>query len=97
VLGIELTDLQQALMQAWHLPRLLAHFSDDKTRQPDASELCVLYATRIARHVTHGWDNAGLPDDVRDLSSLLNLSEPATLRLLHDILSDPLPPANTGF
>lgn len=97
VLGIELADLQQALMRSWHLPELLAHFSDDKARQPDAPELCVLYATRIARHVAGGWDNAGLPDDVRDLSTLLNLSEAATLRLLHDILNDPLPPQSTGF
>ncbi|MBN8504849.1 MAG: HDOD domain-containing protein [Burkholderiales bacterium] len=97
VLGVELADLQQALMKAWHLPQTLAHFSNDKTRTPDASELCVLYATRLARHTAEGWDNAALPDDVRDVGALLNLGHEPTLRLLHDILGEPLPPVNTTY
>lgn len=97
VLGIELADLQQALMKAWHLPQTLAHFSNDKTRTPDAAELCVLYATRLARHTAEGWDNAALPDDVKDVSALLNLGAEPTLRLLHDILGEGMPPAPSRY
>jgi HD-like signal output (HDOD) protein len=97
VLGIEVADLQQSLMRAWHLPQALAHFSDDKARVADAPELCVLYATRLARHTAEGWGNAALPDDVKDVSVLLNLGTEPTLRLLHDILGDALPPRPPEF
>ncbi len=90
-LGIELVDLQQALMRSWHLPQLLSHCIDDKAKVHDAQELCVLYATRLARHTAKGWDNAGIPDDVRDVGELLNMRPEPTLRLLHDLLGDPLP------
>lgn len=95
VLGIELVDLQQALMRSWHLPQLLSHCIDDKAKVHDAQELCVLYATRLARHTAKGWDNAGIPDDVRDVGELLNMRPEPTLRLLHDLLGDPLPPPDT--
>lgn len=92
VLGVELGDLQQALMHAWHLPQTIAHFSDDKAKVHDAQELCVLYATRLARHTAESWDNPAIPDDVRDVGALLNLGPAPTLRLLHDLVDEPLPP-----
>jgi hypothetical protein len=45
----------------------------------------VLLAIRLARHTKSGWDNAAIPDDVRDIAQLLNLKPDATLRLLHDL------------
>lgn len=89
VLGIELSDLQQALMKRWHLPASLARVADDKG-QPNAQELCVLYATRLARHTAQGWDNAALPDDIADVSRLLNLGTEPTRRLLHELVDEPL-------
>lgn len=91
VLGIELADLQQALMRRWHLPTSLAHAADDKS-QHDAQALCVLYATRLSRHLHSGWDNAGIPDDMRDIGNLLSLGPGPTRRLLHELMDDPLPP-----
>jgi len=45
----------------------------------------VQLAIRLARHSAHGWDNAALPDDVDEISALLNLGTQPTLNLLHDL------------
>ena len=34
----------------------------------------VALAARLARHTARGWDNAALPDDLSEISTLLNLS-----------------------
>ncbi len=89
VLGVELVDLQHALMQAWRLPSLLVQITDDHA--PTAAQgghvqlRNVLLAIRVARHSAHGWDNAALPDDVRDIAEMLHLSVESTQRLLMDI------------
>ena len=89
VLGIELADLQHALMTAWRLPRLLVSITDDHaSAEAQASHVQlrnVLLAIRVARHSAQGWDNAALPDDVREIAALLHLSVEATQRLLIDI------------
>ena len=84
VLGIELHDLQQALMKAWRLPEMLRRISDDRHAE-QANVRNVLLAVRLARHTAAGWDNAALPDDVADIASLLNLAPPAALQLLRRI------------
>lgn len=93
LLGVELADLQQGLMKRWHLPSSLARVADDKGH-PDAQELCVLYATRLARHTAPeagGWSNAALPDDIAQVGALLNLGPEPTRRLLHELVDEPLP------
>jgi HD-like signal output (HDOD) protein len=84
VLHIELHDLQQALMRAWHLPELLVRINDERHAET-AQVRNVQLAVRLARHTARGWDNAALPDDVHDIAGLLNLGETPTLRLLRDI------------
>ncbi len=84
LLHIELLDLQQALMRAWHLPELLVHINDERHAET-AQVRNVGLAVRLARHTARGWDNAALPDDVRDIATLLNLGEAPTLQLLQDI------------
>lgn len=84
VLGIELPALEQALMKTWHLPPLLAHITDDRHHH-DPQTQCVRLAVRVARHSSQGWDNPAIPDDVKDISALLNLGPEPTLRLLQDI------------
>jgi HD-like signal output (HDOD) protein len=88
VLNVELADLQHALMKSWRLPSLLVHITDDHAQQPTSQVRNVLLAIRVARHSAQGWDNAALPDDVRDVAQLLQLSHDATLRLLQEIDSD---------
>lgn len=84
VLNIELLDLQQSLMKAWHLPELLIHISDDRHSE-HPSVRSVALAVRLARHTAQGWENAALPDDVKDIAQLLNLSQAATLQFVHEI------------
>jgi HD-like signal output (HDOD) protein len=84
ILGIELADLQQALMKAWHLPELLIRISDDRHVE-NPSVRNVVLAVRLARHTASGWSNAAIPDDIDDVARLLNLSHAATLALVQDI------------
>jgi hypothetical protein len=83
VLHIELSDLEQALMQAWHLPELLQHITNDK-RANDPQVQCVKLAIRLARHTADDWDDEAVPDDLLEIARLLNLSQEATLKLLHE-------------
>ena len=83
VLGIELADLEQALMKRWHLPELLTRITADKD-QRDPQVRCVHLAVRLARHTARGWDDTAVPDDLRDIAELLNLSEAHALKLLHE-------------
>jgi HD-like signal output (HDOD) protein len=71
VFNIDLNDLRQALMQHWRFSELLVRISDGKHPE-HPSVRNVLLAVRLARHTEHGWDNAALPDDVEEISKLLN-------------------------
>ncbi|HEY8880430.1 MAG TPA: HDOD domain-containing protein [Roseateles sp.] len=83
VLGIELPDLEQALMRRWRLPELLQRITSEKDGR-DPQVRCVHLAVRLARHTARGWDDAGVPDDLHDIAELLNLSEAHALKLLHE-------------
>jgi HD-like signal output (HDOD) protein len=83
VLGIELADLEQALMKRWQLPELLTRITNDK-HERDPQVRCVYLAVRLARHTARGWDDAGVPDDLHDIAELLNLGEAHALKLLHE-------------
>jgi hypothetical protein len=84
VLGIELDDLRQALMELCRLPELLVHISD--ARYADQVRVRnVILAVRLARHTMDGWDNAALPDDVNDIAELLNAPPRIALAFLHKI------------
>jgi HD-like signal output (HDOD) protein len=84
VLNITLADLQQSLMRAWRLPEMLMRITDDKHAEHPSAKSVVL-AIRLARHTAQGWNNAAIPDDVRDIAQLLNLSEAATPQVLHEL------------
>ncbi len=84
VLGIALSELQQALMRAWRLPALLVQLDDE--RHAERTQVRnVLLAVRLARHTAHGWDNPALADDIADIGALLQLGPQPTLALLRDI------------
>lgn len=87
VLGIELGDLEQSLMQAWRLPELLTHITNDK-RAHDPQVQCVKLAIRLARHTADSWENPAVPDDLSEIGDLLNLRPEHTLKLLHELDSD---------
>jgi HD-like signal output (HDOD) protein len=81
VLNVELADVQQALMRAWRLPDLLVRISDAK-HADSAQVRNVSLAIRLARHTARGWDNPAVPDDLRDIAQLLNLSLEPTRELV---------------
>jgi HD-like signal output (HDOD) protein len=79
-----LADLQQALMKAWALPELLIRITDDRHAEHPSVQNVVL-AIRLARHTAEDWDNAAIPDDIVELSELLNLSLAATLKFVREL------------
>jgi len=85
LLHVRIADLQHALMKRWRLPALLVRITDGQSSKLTDQVRNVQLAIRIARHSAQGWDNAALPDDIREVAELLHLGvEPAT-RLLHEI------------
>lgn len=84
VLGIELTELQFALMRAWHLHDLLVKTADER-HALHPSVKTVILAVRIARHSAQSWENPALADDFAETANLLNLSIPAARQLVLDV------------
>ena len=84
VLGIELNDLQQALMNEWRLPELLIRLSDER-HASHPSVRSVLLAIRVARHSAHSWENPALPDDFLAVGDLLQLSSEHARHLLIEL------------
>jgi len=72
VFGFRLVALQRELVKEWKLPTLLLHLMDGENSQ-QARVRNVVLADRLARHSSHGWDDAALPDDYRDIGELLNM------------------------
>jgi HD-like signal output (HDOD) protein len=84
VFNIDLNDLRQALMNHWGFSELLVRISDGKhPEHPTVRN--VLLAVRLARHTEKGWDNAALPDDIEDISKLLNAPPRVTRGFVYKI------------
>lgn len=86
VLRIELPDLQAELVSTWKLPTLLSQ-SQGESPGGSTGARTVELAARLARHTANGWDNPAVPDDIRDVGTLLNLSATAALHLVKGIAS----------
>jgi HD-like signal output (HDOD) protein len=84
VFHIDLNDLRQELMRRWGFAELLLRISDAKHAEHPMVRNVVL-AVRLARHTEHGWDNAALPDDIEDISKLLNATPRATRGFVYKI------------
>ena len=80
VLGFSGTDLQRQLTIEWQLPELLLNLMDP-AQAKSTRVRNVMLAANLARHSAQGWDNAALPDDFRDIASLLRM-EPDKVRAL---------------
>lgn len=85
LLNIRLVDLQHVLMLSWQLPRVLVDITDSTVHKDSAQVRNVELAIRVARHSAGGWDNAAIPDDVRDIAELLRLAHDPAMRLLLEI------------
>ena len=82
VFGFPLIDLQRAIIEAWHLPRLLIDLMDHKLlHQPRVRN--VVLAVDLARHLSNGWDDAALPDDYRDIQQAFGISAHEARESIH--------------
>jgi hypothetical protein len=72
VLGFRLLDLQLQLAEVCQLPPLLLRLMKDGASGEQRVRNVTL-AVNLARHASHGWDDAALPDDYRDISELLRV------------------------
>jgi HD-like signal output (HDOD) protein len=83
VYGLELNELQLALVRQWRLPTLLVEMMDDRlaTRSQVRN---VLYAVNLARHAEQGWNNAALPDDYASIAALLRIDKETARRIVGD-------------
>lgn len=72
IFGFKLVALQKELVKEWKLPALLLSLMDSENGHQVRVRNVVL-ADRLARHSSHGWDDAGLPDDYRDIGALLGM------------------------
>ena len=81
VLGFRLVALQKELVKEWKLPALLLNLINaDNNKQ--ARVLNVVLADRLARHSSHGWDDAALPDDYKDIAALLNMKAEEVMEIV---------------
>lgn len=77
VLGFRGLDLQLAICDHWHLPKLLQDMMDDSHADHPRTKTVAL-ASRLARHLSNGWDDAALPDDYKAVSEFLRMDEQET-------------------
>jgi HD-like signal output (HDOD) protein len=79
VFGTTAREIQFALIRAWHLPELLINLLDE-TQSSNPRVRTVTLASDFARHVSFGWDNPALPDDITNLCTLLRIPPETLLR-----------------
>lgn len=91
-LGIDLRTLQRALIEAWHLPTLV-DTETARSERPLATSgaQTVDLATRLARHLDHGWSDAALPDDIADVATLLNVAPGVAESLVRSVAAGLVP------
>lgn len=72
-LGCTLNEIQQGIVEKWHLPRTLLHLIDDAYAEEPRVHIVNL-SVKIARHLEKGWDTPFLQDDIQQCAKLLNLT-----------------------
>lgn len=87
VLGFTLVDLQHRLAIEWKLPELLLSMTDPAQAKTSRVRN-VRLAVNLARHSAHGWDNAALPDDYREIGALLRMPPDKVMSLLKPASED---------
>jgi HD-like signal output (HDOD) protein len=91
VFGVSANEIQIALAEAWHLPRLLLDLWHDRNSEHPRVRNVAL-AIDLARHAANGWDDPALPDDFLALQNLLHINREALLHKLHLPREDSLLP-----
>lgn len=87
VFGFNLLDMQKQLVKKWGLPELLLMLMDDSCSNHQRVRNVAL-AVNLARHSAHGWDDAALPDDYRDIAELLRVKPEQVMSMLGQAKND---------
>lgn len=93
VLGFPGAELQHRLAIEWKLPELLVSVTDPAQARSQRVRN-VRIAVNLARHSAHGWDNAALPDDYREVGELLRLTPDQVMAVIRS--RDETAPASAG-
>lgn len=72
VLGFAGVELQRQLVREWQMPELLQNLVDPAQANTQRVRNVTL-AVDLARHSAKDWDDAALPDDYREIASLLRM------------------------
>lgn len=72
ILGFAGVELQRQLVREWQMPELLQNLVDPAQKGTQRVRNVAL-AVDLARHSAKDWDNAALPDDYREIASLLRM------------------------
>ena len=83
VFGFTHGELQLALARTWNLPSLLVRLMDDD-HADHPRVINVSLAAALARHTTHGWHDAALPDDYALIEKMLNFTPDGAYRLVRN-------------
>jgi HD-like signal output (HDOD) protein len=81
VLGFAGAELQRQLTTEWMMPELLRNLADPALANTPRVRIVKL-AVNLARHSAHGWDNAALPDDYREIAALLRTEPDKVMALV---------------
>lgn len=81
VLGFTLHDLQKEIVDSFEFPPLLVKLMQEEASGEQRVRNVTL-AANLARHSAHGWDNAALPDDYRDIAELLRVDVDKVMRIV---------------
>lgn len=81
VLGFKLLDLQKELVETFQLPALLSKLMQDSASSEQRVRNVTL-AVNLARHSANGWDDAALPDDYKDIATLLRMDVAKVIRIV---------------
>jgi len=81
VLGFTGIEMQRQLTIEWHLPALLLNLLDPAQANTKRVRN-VMLAANLARHSAHGWDDAALPDDYREIGALLRMNPDQVVELV---------------
>lgn len=81
VLGFTLYDLQKEIVEAFQFPPLLAKLMQEEASGEQRVRNVTL-AVNLARHSSHGWDDAALPDDYQEIAEFLRMDLERVMRII---------------
>jgi len=87
VLGFNFLDLQKELAIQWGLPQLLITLMNDANSN-NSRVRNVALAVNLARHSSHSWEDAALPDDYKDIGELLRMKPEQVQEMVEEVPAD---------